>query len=65
MNRNGEKLKQIRNERQMSLKDVANELNITDSRLMRIEDEETTFWVTKNGKMPLGWVLCSYEELKD
>lgn len=44
MNRNGEKLKQIRNERQMSLKDVANKLNITDTRLMRIEDEETTFW---------------------
>lgn len=31
----------------------------------RKSDEETTFWVTKNGKMPLGWVLCSYEELKD
>ena len=27
--------------------------------------EETTTWIVEGDRMPLGWVLCSYEELKD
>nr|WP_321428271.1 RAMP superfamily CRISPR-associated protein [uncultured Campylobacter sp.] len=27
--------------------------------------EETTTWIVEGDQMPLGWVLCSYEELKD
>lgn len=31
----------------------------------KTEEEETTTWIVEGDKMPLGWVLCSYEELKD
>lgn len=27
--------------------------------------EETTTWIVEGDRMPLGWVLCSYEELKN
>lgn len=30
-----------------------------------LEQEETTTWIVVGDQMPLGWVLCSYEELKD